>query len=93
MDTCEIIEINGIKYKKKPQKPIRPMSPMMMSLMLMAEMSYSPYMGVSQSKKENHSGINIVEEYGLIQQKKSKLSRKEREWVVYKFERDFAPVL
>lgn len=33
--------------------------------------------------------VNIIDEFKLIQEKKSKLSRNDREWVVFQFNRNF----
>lgn len=91
----EEFEINGIKYQKKPEPPQRShrrLPPMLMGMMMMAEMAYAPYMGERIRKKESHPKVNIIEEYGLIQQKKSKLSRSQREWVVHTFEKNFIVV-
>lgn len=84
------IEINGITYQQKEQPKRKPMSKTLMSLMLMAEMSYGMYGGGNKHKETPK--VNIVKEYGLIQQKKSNLSKSERDWVVWQFERNFERV-
>jgi len=86
----EEFEINGIKYQKKPepQRNHRRMPPMLMGMMMMAEMAMPGYYGGPKKQRELPH-VNIIEEYGLIQQKKSNLSRSQREWVVRTFEKNF----
>jgi len=80
------IEINGIKYKQKAQERQKPMSKILMTLMIMAEMSNG--YGISEnSKPKQNPKVDIVKEFGLIQQKKSK-----QDWVVRQFERNFEQV-
>lgn len=90
----EVVEINGIKYQKIPESPKRfskSLTPMLMGMMLMAEMAMPEYYGGVKKKKETPH-VNIIEEYGLIQQKKSNLSRSQREWVVKVFNENFTIV-
>ena len=85
------IEINGIKYSKN-EKPIQKTSKGISTLLSMAlmigaglEFAARGNLGTSKVRQSQMSEQNLIEEYGLIQQKKSKLSSKQREWVVYKF--------
>lgn len=90
----EEFEINGIKYQKKPEPPKRSqrrMPPMLMGMMMMAEMAMPGYYG-GPKKRRDMPHVNIIEEYGLIQQKKSNLSKSQRDWVVSVFERNFIVV-
>lgn len=89
------IEINGIKYQQKEQPKRKPMSKLMMSLMVMAEMAnsfgmYGQY-GKSNQQKETPK-VDLIKEYELIQQKKSNLSKSQRDWVVWQFEKNFERV-
>jgi hypothetical protein len=62
-----------------------------MGMMMMAEMAMPGYYGGVKKQREMPH-VNIIEEYGLIQQKKSNLSRSQRDWVVHTFERNFIVV-
>jgi hypothetical protein len=85
-------EINGTKYSKQNAQKSRRLPPMLMGMMMMVEMAYAPNIEERKTRKENQPKINIIEEYGLIQQKNSKLSRSQREWVTKTFERNFIVV-
>ena len=61
---------------------------MLMGMMMMAEMAMPGYYGGVKKHKERPD-VNIIEEYGLIQQKKSNLTRSQREWVISVFEQNF----
>lgn len=74
------LEINGVKYREKEKQ--KPMSKALMSLMVMS--------GIAS--KENPK-VDIVKEYGLIQHKRSRLSRSQRDWVVWQFEKNFERVI
>lgn len=85
------IEINGVKYQQKEQPKRKPMSKTLMAMMVMAEMAGSFGMGGGSRQKETPK-VDIVKEYGLIQQKKSNLSKSQRDWVVWQFEKNFERV-
>ena len=63
------------------------MSKTMTTMLMMAAAfgSLDPY----AKKPKQTPQVDIVKEYGLIQQKKSNLSRSQREWVVWQFEKNF----
>lgn len=86
-----IVEINGVKYSKneQPEKK-RGMSSKMMTILAMG-MVMGGGMGMRGYTRKRPS-VDIVEEYGLIQQKKSKLSKNDRDWVVYTFERNYTKI-
>lgn len=90
------IEINGIKYRQKEQPPKRnlPQSKTLMMLMTMAAMADGFGMfGVPAYKKEKEMPkVDIIKEYELIQQKKSNLSRSQRDWIIWQFEKNFEPI-
>lgn len=71
------IEINGIKYKKKETK--KP-SKNFVKLVSMAQI-----FGGLKLPNDNIQGVNIIEEFKLIQEKKSKLSKAQRDSVLYQF--------
>jgi GTPase SAR1 family protein len=73
------IEIDGIKYREieKPR-----VSGRMAQIMLMAQMMGS---GASEPREPQRPEVDIVSEFKLIQQKKSNLSRSNRDWVVSQF--------
>jgi hypothetical protein len=80
------MEINGIEYKERPQKQFiggRSFGKMMM----MAQM----FGGMSMPKQKD-LGVNIVAEFRLIQEKKSLLSRADRDLVVHRFNRAYERV-
>lgn len=84
------VEINGIKYQSI-EKPKRPkMSGKLASIMAMAQM-FGGY-EIGSKKDPERPQVDIVKEYELIQNKKSLLSKNQRDWVVYQFESNFAPV-
>ena len=85
------IEINGIKYRQKEQPKRKPMSKTLMAMMVMAEMAEGYGMGGSSRQKETPN-VDIVKEYELIQQKKSNLSKSQRDWVIWQFEKNFERV-
>lgn len=78
------IEINGIKYRKKE---IKKPSKNFIRLVSMAQM----FSGL-KLQNSNIQGVNIVEEFKLIQEKKSKLSKAQRDSVVYQFNRSYEMV-
>lgn len=85
------IEVNGIKYQKIEHKPVRT-SKASSKLLMMALMFGGLGLYNSGIKKTQLPDINIVNEYGLIQRKKSNLSSKERDSVVYQFERQYKQI-
>ena len=78
----QIIEIDGKKYMPKPQKQTSrsgSTGKLLMAAMTLAT-PYDPYVGIDRFFKKRPA-VDIAAEYQLIQQKKSKLSRSDREWV------------
>ena len=79
------MEINGITYKRKSSGdycPSRTRTKMAAMMEVMASMNK---MSVSHKSTNKTAGINIVKEFDLIEQKKSKLPRATRDAVVRKF--------
>ena len=85
------IEINGLKYRQKEQNNQQTAKQSRMSVMLMGmAMMFSGQGSVGTSKRQRETPkVNIVEEFKLIQEKKSKLSKAQRDSVVYKFNRSY----
>lgn len=80
------MEINGIEYRQRPQKQFsggRSFGKMMM----MAQM-----FGGLNMPKQKDLGVNIVSEFRLIQEKKSLLSRADRDSVEYQFNRAYEKI-
>jgi len=84
-----MIEVNGIHYREKENKePRNPrMSGRMAQIYAMA-MLIGGDMGMGHKEPERPN-VDIVKEYGLIQLKKSGLSKSQRDWVVWVFEKNF----
>ncbi len=91
-----MIDINGVQYELIPAKPKKDLklSPIIQAAMMMGGM-YLPYtMGrpVSSRQAREIDPYDLVAEYKLILEKKSKLSRSERESVIAQFNRNFRKV-
>ena len=87
----DTFELNGVEYtpierKTAQTKDATRTSMLMLGMGLMMSMVNGYETRHDRKLNEN---INIIKEYGLIQQKKSKLSRWERDAVVSIFERNF----
>lgn len=78
------LEINGIKYKKRESPKL---SKGVTKLVMMATMFGGLKFG--DSKLDD---IDVVEEFKLIQDKKSTLSRAQRDSVIYQFNRNYIKV-
>lgn len=84
-----IVDVNGVKYVlKEEKKPRTQLSPTLTALAMMAG-SFGNYSFGNSNKEPERPRVDIVKEYGLIQLKKSCLSKSQRDWVVYEFERNF----
>lgn len=92
-----IIEVNNIKYIPKENKK-RNISRKTLPLLTMDMMLTNPFMITNSyhmprvKKERERPQIDIVKEYGLIQLKKSELSRSKRDWVVWVFERRYKKI-
>ena len=87
-------ELNGVTYvqieKEAPKNSHYKASRLMMLAQMLSASVYD--IGGNSYSRQLPENINIIKEYGLIQNKKSKLSRWEREAVVIIFERNFKPI-
>lgn len=96
-DSGSTFMLNGVKYAPLEDKveQYRKKSSTFSSLLTAAAMFYAPFMdelygyGESTYKRRLPEGTDIVKEYGLIQNKQSKLSKWEREKVIRIFEDNF----
>jgi hypothetical protein len=85
------IEINGIKYqeiKREPYKPSKAVSRVMTMAMMIGGLDC--FSGGS-TPKTRHS-IDLVKEYELIQQKKSNLTKRQRDQIEWRFNRQYERV-
>ena len=95
----ESFDLNGIKYApiKTEQRKHKHVTPKLVGLISFASMIYSPCMmdmyGEDKYERKLPDGTDIVKEYGLIQNKISKLSKWERDIVVRIFEKNYYRVL
>lgn len=78
------IEINGEQYAPREHKS--PKVPKMVSNFLMMSMMMAGGLPGFDSGKGTRPSVDIVEEYKLILQKKSRLSASDRAWVKNQFE-------
>ena len=97
----ESFDLNGVKYApiKTEQRKHKHVSSKLGGIIAMASTMYMPYMndlygdGESRYERKLQEGTDIVKEYGLMQNKQSKLSKWERDMVVRIFEKNYYRVL
>ena len=82
------LEINGIRYTEIEKQPKKQMSSYMSKVVMMAAM-FGAMGGNKVSKTRKRPSVDLIKEFELIQQKKSKLSRNDRDWVVFQFNKRF----
>lgn len=88
-----MITINGKNYEQKEvQQKKSNLSPKMNMLMMMA-MAFSGNSFGGTVKAKGECNVDIVKEFGLIQLKKSNLSRSQRDLVVFQFNKHFVEVV
>ena len=86
------IEIEGKFYEQITQKSsTNGVSRKMLGMLAMAGVMHNLSFGGSNYSRQRPS-VNIIEEFRLIQQKKSKLSRSDRDWVIRQFNRNFREI-
>ena len=85
------IEINGKKYQKIERKE-KQYSGSMPKMMMMAMMFMSMHTMLNGSRSKETPKVDIVKEFELIQQKKSKLSKSQRDWVENQFLNNFREI-
>ncbi len=85
-----IIEVNGIQYKKRDEPERKPISKSMLAIMATASM-FGDISGMDGGKRKRPT-VNLIAEYKLIQSKQSNLSANDRNWVVKQFEKDYVKI-
>jgi hypothetical protein len=87
------IEINGKQYLpiEREEKKKKSFLNGKMGLMLMAYGMVGAGM-CGSSRTVERPQVDIVKEFGLIEQKKSQLTRSQRDWVCQQFRRNFKEV-
>ena len=70
------VEINNIKYRERVKRQTHPLIGLIIK-------------EYNQHHSRKRPVINLVEEFKLIQNKKSKLSKNDRDWAVRQFENQF----
>ncbi len=83
----ETIEVNGEFYEEIQHE--RGRTPKRMPAFLMVAMMMG---GLPSIKEPERPDVDIVKEYGLIQLKKSRLIRSQREWVISVFESNYRKI-
>jgi hypothetical protein len=83
------IVVNGIEYETIEEKSNNSKAFAKIAQLELMAMSMGRYYGESGYNRKLPDGIDIVAEYGLIQQKKSRLSKWERNAVEITFERTY----
>jgi len=88
------IEINGVKYRPADPPP-KPKGyrgyGKLYSIMAMGMMFGGQGM-VGTSKEPDRPNVDIVKEYELIQNRKSLLSKSQRDWVEYMFNKSYTRI-
>ena len=79
------MEINGITYKRKSVVAAVPARTTIKAVAMMEIMAAMNKMSGRLKSTDKTAGIDIVKEFELIEQKKSKLPRATRDTVVRKF--------
>lgn len=80
------MNINGIEYIERPIKDHKP-STASLGLMTVMAMCGGRFHGFKRSMEYD----DLINEYTLVQNKESSLSKKEREYVVYLFNKKYIP--
>ena len=88
------VEINGIKYQRKEQNISQPKKySKSFSMLYGMAMMFSAQGSLGTSRYERLTPkVDLIKEFELIQLKKSLLSKKDRDWVVSQFNRNFYAV-
>lgn len=78
-----IIEINGVEYVQRKKEAYR--APGKLASLLSVTSLFGGVPNVGPKTPDLPSGTNLISEYTLIQQKKSKLSRRKRDYIEHLF--------
>lgn len=86
-----MIEVNGRFYEEREKPQSKPISRSMAAIMAMA--AAMPYINYYEPGQSTYSrpfpNVNIIEEFGKIERKESKLPKAERDMVVRAFNNKF----
>ena len=86
------IEIDDKKYKEITEPEVGYIQrPRIMNEFLMMSAMFGG-LNSATPKTRQRPNVNLVEEYKLIQQKKSNLSKSDRDWVEHQFNRRYKEV-
>lgn len=88
LEDMNVIEINGVKYTEKP----KPKTGKTTSKLLMMAIALGVGGNYGSTYNRKRPSVNIVKEFELIQQKKSKLSRNDRDWVEVQFHKIYKEI-
>jgi hypothetical protein len=86
IDLSRQFEIDGVVYAPVPEKPKKSRRPGIFELATLA-LAFPSYTTGATQYARKRPVVNIIEEYKLILQKKSNLSRNDRDWVEFTFHR------
>lgn len=81
------VSVNGIKYKQNEPEQKSRMSSRLLALTSIAKAVSG--MGMPSIHERKRPSVDIVKEFELIQNKKSNLSKNDRDWVEYMFHRNY----
>lgn len=81
-----IFEINGESYKERPQ------STFIGNSLLYAALFLTTFGGYGFNNTKERPEVDLIEEYKLILQKKSSLSRSNREYIIREFNKRFIKI-
>jgi len=90
----QTITINGITYKQIPQtetppKQINNLNPELLALFQIYTAAFSNQI---KTKTKTFPNVDIIKEFELVQNKKSNLSRSNREWITKQFLKLYKPI-
>lgn len=83
-----MIEINGIRYEPREQPKRSRKAEMALATLIAIGGMYA----LSGGYERPNPDVNIVEEFKLIQAKKSNLSKRDRDWVINQFNHLFKKI-
>lgn len=84
------IEINGTKYQKR--ETTAPKSSGRLNSIMAATMMMGGMYNLGNSYSRPNPNVDLVEEYKLVQEKKSKLGKRDREWVIWAFNKTYKAI-
>lgn len=90
MEVTGYVEVNGVKYRERnPERHIN--LPSRLHSIIMIANAFAAFDPFAPKTKERPK-VDLVKEFELIQNKKSKLSRRNRDWVEHQFHQNFIKV-